>query len=296
MTAERFQQIRSLFEAALNVEPDERDGFLNAATTDAELREEVRRVLKARDQSPEFLQQPPVLPQTNSTTFLDLHSRVYPIGVKVADRFEILELLGAGGMGEVYRARDHKLNRTVALKVLSLARGINSERKRRFVQEARAASSLNHPNIATIYDIGEDRGTEYIAMEYVAGRSLDHFIRPDGFSVDAVLAYAVQLVDALTAAHGAGIVHRDIKPGNLMVSASGTLKVLDFGLAKVLESAKAHEASTTTSAITTQEGAILGTVAYMSPEQAEGRPVDARSDIFSLGSVLVRDAHRETTI
>ncbi len=172
MTAERFRQIRSLFESALHHEPAVRADFLNAATADLELRGEVLRLLEARDQNPTFILQNPELADTQATTFLDRHPRVFPMGAKVADRFEILELLGAGGMGEVYRARDSKLNRSVALKVLSLSRTLSSEGKRRFVQEARAASSLNHPNIATVYDVGEDDGTEYIAMECVSGKSL----------------------------------------------------------------------------------------------------------------------------
>jgi serine/threonine protein kinase len=178
------------------------------------------------------------------------------------------------------------LHRSVALKVIASSRAASSDHKRRFLQEARAASALNHPNIATVYDIAEEGGVHYIAMEYVEGRPLNTLIPREGLDVEKALRYAVQIAEALAAAHNAGIVHRDVKPGNVIVTGQGTVKVLDFGLAKLAEPARGLAEMTTQTAPATAEGLIVGTVAYMSPEQAEGKPVDARSDIFSFGCVL----------
>jgi Tol biopolymer transport system component/predicted Ser/Thr protein kinase len=206
---------------------------------------------------------------------------------KTISHYRILEKLGSGGMGVVYKAEDTKLGRMVALKVLPPERVADPNRKRRFVQEARAASALNHPNIITIYDIDEAEGVHYIAMEYVEGKTLDRLIARHGLRVNEALKYAVQMAAALAKAHSAGIVHRDLKPTNVMVTDDGLVKVLDFGLAKLTEAAPASDAETAvTLEPTTEEGTIVGTVGYMSPEQAEGKPVDARSDIFSFGSVL----------
>ena len=202
--------------------------------------------------------------------------------------YEITEKLGEGGMGAVYKARDTHLDRFVAVKVLPADKVADPDRKRRFEQEAKSASALNHPNIVTIYDIDDDGGTDFIAMEYVAGRTLAESIDRRGLPLAEVLKYAVQIADALSAAHAAGIVHRDLKPANVMVTGKGLVKVLDFGLAKLTEPApvSGETAITETARPRTQEGVIVGTVAYMSPEQAEGKNVDARSDIFSFGTVL----------
>src|SRR5579884_3439755 len=209
--------------------------------------------------------------------------------------YRIEARLGAGGMGIVYRARDTHLNRSIAIKVLPPSAGADPERKTRLAQEARAASALNHPNIITIYDIGTEGDDEhrfdFIAMEYVQGKTLDRIIGRKGMRLADVVRYAIQIADALAAAHATGIVHRDLKPGNLMVSEQGFVKVLDFGLAKLTEPSKADAFAQTESvhllpAANTEAGTILGTVAYMSPEQAEGKTVDARSDVFSFGAVL----------
>lgn len=190
-------------------------------------------------------------------------------------------------MGVVYKARDTHLDRFVAIKVLPAERVADPERKQRFVQEAKAASSLNHPNIITIYDIGQAEGVDFISMECVTGKTLDQLIPQRGMRLNEALKYGVQIADALARAHSAGIVHRDLKPGNIMVNEHGLVKVLDFGLAKLSESTFASEDTATQSLRpSTEEGKIVGTVAYMSPEQAEGKKVDARSDIFSFGSVL----------
>jgi serine/threonine protein kinase/Tol biopolymer transport system component len=206
--------------------------------------------------------------------------------------YRIEAKLGAGGMGTVYKAVDSRLGRTAAIKILSTAT-LGAERERRFVQEAKAASSLNHPNIVTIYDIDtqeiDSRPVQYIAMEYVAGDTLDHLIGRKGLRIRDVLKYAAQIADALAAAHAAGIVHRDLKPSNVIVTPQGLVKILDFGLAKLSELDQADAYAETVhgrGSPLTAEGTILGTVAYMSPEQADGKVVDARSDVFSFGSVL----------
>jgi Tol biopolymer transport system component/serine/threonine protein kinase len=204
--------------------------------------------------------------------------------------YEVLAPLGAGGMGEVYEARDVRLHRTVALKILPVALVADPERRQRFVQEAQLASSLQHPAIVTVFDIGSAEGGDYIAMELLRGRTLDAVIPPHGLRVSEALKYAVQIVDALAAAHGAGIVHRDLKPGNIMVSDQGKVKILDFGLATLTQAGAVSESDETrlgpAAIVDTGAGMVLGTVAYMSPEQAEGHKVDGRSDIFTLGSIL----------
>src|SRR5229473_4112975 len=201
--------------------------------------------------------------------------------------YEILDKLGEGGMGAVWQSRDTRLNRIVAIKTLPADKVADPQRKRRFVQEAQAASALNHPNIVTIYDINSDNGVDFIVMECVRGKTLDELIARRGMRLNELLSYAIQTADALSKAHAAGIVHRDLKPGNIMVTEEGRVKVLDFGLAKLTEPAPPGEdEETRTIKPGTEDGAILGTISYMSPEQAEGKPVDARSDIFSLGAVL----------
>ena len=201
--------------------------------------------------------------------------------------YEIVGKLGEGGMGVVYKARDVRLDRFVALKVLPPEKTADPDRRRRFMQEAKAASALNHPNIITVHDIGEADGMTYIAMECVEGTTLDQSIGPKGLKLDEVLKLAIQIAGALAKAHAAGIVHRDLKPSNVMVTGDGLVKVLDFGLAKLSEPGAPGElAVTRTLEAVTKEGIVAGTAAYMSPEQAEGKPVDARSDIFAFGAVL----------
>ena len=207
-------------------------------------------------------------------------------------RYEIVDKLGEGGMGVVYKARDARLNRFVALKLMLGAATDLDQQFRRFAQEAKAASALNHPNIITVYDIASDEGTLYIVMEYVAGKTLHQVIPRQGMRIPEALKIAVQLADALSAAGSAGIVHRDLKPGNIMVTENGLVKVLDFGLAKVAVAGPHQGAQAATLPLTvseqivTRDGILAGTAAYMSPEQAEGLPLDARSDIFSFGAVL----------
>jgi serine/threonine protein kinase/Tfp pilus assembly protein PilF len=201
--------------------------------------------------------------------------------------YEILALLGAGGMGEVYKARDSRLHRLVALKTLSPSQVAETERKQRFLLEARAASKLNHPNIVTIYDVLAENGISFIAMEYVEGVTLEqmHTETGVGLPLKDALKYAAEIADALAAAHSAGIVHRDLKPANVIITKEGRAKLLDFGLAKLTEP-KLPTLDAETATFTAVTGTIIGTAPYMSPEQAEGREIDARSDIFSFGLVL----------
>src|SRR5512140_2618615 len=201
--------------------------------------------------------------------------------------YEILAPLGAGGMGEVYRARDTRLSRAIALKVLPTELSGGPDRLKRFEREARAASSLNHPNVVTIYEIGESDGVRYIAMELVEGRTLRSLLADGPIATKRLLAIAAQIADALARAHGAGIVHRDLKPENVMITDGGLVKVLDFGLAKLSEPlGPTSDTKSPTASAGTAAGGLLGTVGYMSPEQARGEPADFRSDQFSLGAVL----------
>ena len=200
--------------------------------------------------------------------------------------YEISSLLGSGGMGEVYAARDPRLNRTVALKVLSVGEAADQNQISRFRREAQAVASLSHPNIVTIYSVEEAAGTPFVTMEFVKGRTLTELVEPGGMPLDRLLRLAVQVVDALAAAHELGIVHRDIKPANVMLTVDGRAKVLDFGLAKLRQPESGPTSTTVLPESLTAEGRFMGTVGYMSPEQAEGRSVDPRADIFSFGVML----------
>ena len=201
--------------------------------------------------------------------------------------YEIQAPLGAGGMGEVYRATQSSLGRQVAIKVLASASASDPERLRRFEQEARAASALNHPNIISIYDVGRENGTAYIAMEFVEGRTLRSLLEAGPLGIKKTLQIAAQIAEGLAKAHAAGIVHRDLKPENVMVTRDGFVKILDFGLAKLLPSGFDSSSQTMTSAVAgTHPGMVMGTAGYMSPEQARGAELDYRSDIFSFGSIL----------
>ena len=203
--------------------------------------------------------------------------------------YRIVRKLGQGAMGVVYQAEDTKLGRTVAIKFLPEELSDDPQALERFQREARAASALNHPNICTVHEVGEHEGVPFIVMEYVAGKTLDQLIGRKGLLVNQALRFSVQIADALEKAHAAGIVHRDLKPSNIMVTTDGIVKVLDFGLAKLIEPTGGDPGETRTlreAGPATEEGTIVGTVAYMSPEQAEGKQVDGRSDIFSFGAVL----------
>ena len=205
----------------------------------------------------------------------------------------IISKLGAGGMGEVYLAQDSKLDRKVAIKFLNEEFGKDADKLKRFVLEARSASALNHPNILTVYEIGETNGQNYIATELIDGKTLrEHLQSKDSFSLNTILKTGVQVAEALSAAHQAGITHRDIKPENIMLRTDGYAKVLDFGLAKLSEPRHVGVATgsgsedATQVRVNTAPGIVMGTVSYMSPEQARGNPTDNRTDLWSLGVVL----------
>jgi eukaryotic-like serine/threonine-protein kinase len=286
MSSDRWEKIQELLGAALELEPTQRSGFLKEACGDDEVVcREVEALLEAHERAGSFLETP-ALGLAAQAQAAETPSRSL-VG-KALGAYQILSLLGSGGMGEVYKARDSKLNRSVAIKVLPPDKISDADRKRRFVQEARAASALNHPNVITIHDIGREDGIDFVVMEYVAGKTLDQLIPRRGLKLNEVLKYSIQIADALAKTHSAGIIHRDLKPGNVMVTDEGLVKVLDFGLAKLTERPKGTEdnRSATGTREVTEPGTVFGTVSYMSPEQAEGKGVDARSDIFSFGSLL----------
>ncbi len=202
--------------------------------------------------------------------------------------YEILAPIGAGGMGEVYRARDARLDRTVAIKVLRSPLSDSPELRQRFEREARAVSSLSHPHICALYDVGNHEGLDYLVMEYLEGETLAARIRKGPLGIDDLLRYAMEIADALDMAHRQGLVHRDLKPGNIMVTRSGA-KLLDFGLAKLMPPAGGAHGTTSGVTVTsplTARGTIVGTYPYMAPEQLEGAETDPRSDIFAFGCLL----------
>lgn len=267
MDPAQWQKIESLFEAALGMKPAQRAAFLEKnCAGDESLRKEVESLLLHGENAGRFLQVPAAAKQSE-------------VGPRVA-HYEIQEKLGEGGMGTVYRAYDTQLRRPVALKVLSPEYASDPERRERFLREARVISALNHPNIVAIHEVGSDNGVDFIAMEFVEGKSLREIIPAAGLPLGKALDYAVQIASGLAKANAAGVVHRDLKPGNIMLTRDGLVKLLDFGLARRVEVGQGYDT------ILTVEGEILGTPSYMSPEQAKGKPVDVRSDIFSFGSVL----------
>jgi eukaryotic-like serine/threonine-protein kinase len=283
MTPERWQQIDKLLEQALEQEPVRRNLFLDRACSgDDELRREVETLLAAHDRGGGLLSSPAVVTATQKPA--DSPQSLFGQSLS---HYQILSRLGEGGMGIVYKARDTHLDRFVAIKVLPPELVADPDRKRRFVQEAKAASALNHPNIITIHDIASENGRDFIVMEFIEGKTLDQLIPRRGMKLSDVLKYGIQISDALAKAHAAGIIHRDLKPGNIMVSEGGLVKVLDFGLAKLIGSSQLGQTGETNNVQSqTKQGMVLGTASYMSPEQAAGKPLDARSDIFSFGSVL----------
>ena len=289
MANAHWERIQELFDAALALDQPGRDALLTEACDgDEELLREVQSLLAAHDDAGSFIQ-PSVTAIEGSRSrrdrgedFEEPPPALLP-GTRLG-RYEIESCLGKGGMGEVYRARDTRLGRAVAVKVLPSALLTNPDRLRRFEEEARRASSLNHPNILVVYDVGTVDSAPYITMELIEGQTLAALMASSPPSAKQILSVAVQVASGLAKAHAAGIVHRDLKPQNVMVTADGVVKILDFGLASYVP----RQADTTASTISphTEPGTLLGTVGYMSPEQAAGRTTDFRSDQFSLGAIL----------
>ncbi|MGH9836804.1 MAG: serine/threonine protein kinase, partial [Blastocatellia bacterium] len=286
MTPERFQKVGGIFDQALELEPERRNAFLDEACAgDEELRREVESLLSAHEIAEGFIDQPAV--EIAAGLFASQASG--SIEGKKIGNYQALALLGKGGMGEVYLANDLKLGRKVALKILPKQFIQDPVRVKMFEREARAASALNHPNIITILDIGQFEGGHFIATEYIEGQTVRQRMKTSAVPLRESLDVAIQTAGALAAAHETGIVHRDIKPENVMVRRDGYIKVLDFGLAKLTETLATNridlEAVTKGTAYTLP-GVVMGTAAYMSPEQARGEVVDGRSDVFSLGVLI----------
>lgn len=278
MTPERWVKIQEIFAEALDREPAERPDYLIRTCADASLRRDVELMIAAHEQGDSGFLEPPFAASRGS---LIIGSRI--------GQYEVIEAIGAGGMGEVYRARDAKLGRDLAIKILPPAFSRDPERLARFQREARFLASLNHPNIASIYGLDDSGATCALIMELVEGPTLADRIRSGPIPMDEALPIARQIAEALENAHERGVVHRDLKPANIKISRDDLVKILDFGLAKaVLGEAEATNAadSPIPSEMATRAGVLMGTAAYMSPEQAKGKPVDRRTDIWAFGCVL----------
>jgi eukaryotic-like serine/threonine-protein kinase len=281
MTPERWGKITEVYHSALELEPEKRRAFLDAACAgDEALRSEVEALLEAEREAGDFIARP-AFHEAASMLTVKTDAPLNP-GQKLG-HYRIISRLGAGGMGEVYLARDSRLNRAVAVKILPASFSDNPNYLRRFQTEAEAAATLNHPNVATVYSVENTDGHSFITMEYVAGKTLDGATPTGGFDIKTFLELFIPLADALSHAHEKGVIHRDIKPGNVIITPAGAPKILDFGLAQI-DRPKSDESESTLKI--TQPGQVFGTPSYMSPEQAEGKQVDYRSDIFSFGVVM----------
>ncbi|HVS83971.1 MAG TPA: protein kinase [Pyrinomonadaceae bacterium] len=280
MESERWRQIKSLLQSALERQPGERSAFLAAACADDEpLRKDVESLILSHEQAGGFIESPAFEVMAES-----LGDQTDSLAGQSFGPYQIIARIGIGGMGEVYLAEDSRLGRKVALKMLPTFFTKDNDRVRRFQQEARAASALNHPNILTIYEIGQIAARHFIATEFIEGETLRRRMSRTEMRINEALEVSIQVASALSAAHQAAIAHRDIKPGNIMLRPDALVKVLDFGLAKLTEPKSGESEAATL--VNTKQGIVMGTAHYMSPEQTRGQRVDARTDIWSLGVVL----------
>ncbi|MCY7348434.1 MAG: protein kinase [Pyrinomonadaceae bacterium] len=283
---EKWQTVKEILYAALRHSPAEREKFLDElCQNDADLRREVESLILSSEEAGTFMQNPAV----NEVADVITENKEKLRADQHFSHYKIIKSIGAGGMGEVYLGEDTKLKRKIALKILPADFAKDAERMRRFGLEAEAVSALNHPNILTIYETGEFENTNYIASEYVEGETLGERLQREPLNLQTALDIAIQVTSALQAAHGAGIIHRDIKPDNVMIRPDSLVKLLDFGIAKLSEKkieSIGAEAATAAIKAHTKTGMIIGTANYMSPEQARGKAVDARTDIFSFGLVF----------
>jgi serine/threonine protein kinase/tetratricopeptide (TPR) repeat protein len=304
MTPQQYERLTELFHAALEIAPTERQIFLDhVSKSDPELRDELEALLAA--EATALTGKPPNDIAAGYLARIGDCSATLPLLTRNTrlDHYQIHSLLGKGGMGEVYLAEDIRLHRKVALKILPVEVAANQDRMRRFEQEAQAAAALNHPNIAHIYEIGKSENTHFIAIEHIDGDTLRDKIHCDKAPLQELLQYLIQVAEGLTKAHAAGIVHRDLKPDNIMITRDDYAKILDFGLAKLVEprrpegssSAAPREAETAVMAQHSLAGMVMGTAGYMSPEQAQGKvnEIDQRSDIFSFGCILFEAVTRQ---
>ncbi len=288
MAEAKWQKVREIFDSALRHKPEARRRFVKEVCGDDKtLLAEVESLLSSHDSAERFMETPAVAEVAH---MIEIETKKLETGKRFG-HYQIIEQIGEGGMGEVYLAKDTRLERKTAIKILPGSVAQDEERMRRFVREAKSASALNHPNIITIYEVGETDDTHFIATEYIEGDTLRERLKRSPFNFKSALEIAIQVASALDAAHRTGIVHRDIKPENVMIRPDGVVKILDFGIAKLSEPAVAgglsvNDSKAATMKAYTSPGMIIGTAAYMSPEQARGLAVDARTDVWSLGVVL----------
>jgi Tol biopolymer transport system component len=282
MTPERYKQVGQLFRAAREMTPEQRTRFIaEACEGDQSLQQDVESLLAYEARTDGIVDRPALEVTAEALAAEQRHSLVS----QQIDHYQIVSLLGRGGMGEVYRARDTRLDRQVAIKILPVAYSLDSDRLRRFEQEARAAGKLNHPNVLTVYDVGVHNGAPYIVTELLDGEELRSQLHQGAVPQRRALDYAQQIANGLAAAHAKGIVHRDLKPENVFITTDGRVKILDFGLAK-LKTPMSGSAVETAPPLNTVTGVVMGTVGYMPPEQVRGQDTDGRSDIFALGVIL----------
>ena len=285
--AEDWARIRELLRAALEREPRQRSAFLDEACgRDAALRQSVDALLAAHEEAGDFLESPNQVDRMAADVLGDEGAPALAAGRRVG-RYEILELLDAGGMGEVYRAHDAGLHRDVAVKVMRPWMTRDTGRLRLFEKEARAAGAISDPNILAVFDVGAANGMPYVVSELLEGETLGARLRRAPLTVRESVEYAIQIAQGLCAAHDKGIVHRDLKPDNVFLTKQGRVKLLDFGLAKLLHDPREDEAAAA-AASASSDSNVMGTPGYIAPERLEGQGTDRRADIFGLGAILYR--------